>query len=164
MPRGTPPVCELRTNRSAHVTIDQLRHLEHRDLLLAAEDGAEPVVGVDHATLLRILEPVALDVLPQLLRDLSAWHGTIAHYGGERSIRLHGLHECRIRCALATARLPARALPTTGRFLPRRALPPRAALPRAFSRAFLLCGHRYLSREVEGSVLPDDHGLHRASK
>src|SRR5918996_2385072 len=130
--RGTPPAQGPMRDRSADVTIDQLRHLEHRDLPLAAEDRAQAIVGVDHAPLLLILEPVALDVLPQLLRDLRAWHRAITHDGAERRVGLHGLHECRIRCALATAGLPLCALPATGRLLPRRAFPTRAALPRAF--------------------------------
>src|SRR5688572_31596751 len=111
-------------NRSAHVTIDQLRHLEHRHLPLAAEDVAEPVIGVDHATLLRVLKPVALDVLPQLLCDLGAWHRAIAYHGGESRVGLHGPHECRIRCALATARLPP-CLAATRRLFPPTGLPPR---------------------------------------
>src|SRR5919106_1551350 len=151
--RGTPPAPGPMRDRSADVTIDQLRHLEHRDLPLAAEDRAQAIVGVDHAPLLLILEPIALDVLPQLLRDLGAWHRAIAHYGGESIVGLHGPHECRIRCTLATARLPPRALPATGRLLPRRALPTRA-LPRAFSRAFLLCGHRFSPERLRDPFSP----------
>src|SRR5262245_49189544 len=33
---------------SAHMLGDELRHLEHGDLLLAAEDGLEAIVGIDH--------------------------------------------------------------------------------------------------------------------
>src|SRR4051812_32405653 len=40
------------------VLVDELRHLEHRDLALATEDGLELVVGVDHAALLGVLETV----------------------------------------------------------------------------------------------------------
>src|SRR4051812_34298234 len=58
--------------RDAHLLLemraDQLGHLEHRDLLLAAEDGQKLFVGIDHRALLRILQIMLLDVLPQFLR------------------------------------------------------------------------------------------------
>src|SRR5438067_2195984 len=52
------------------VLVDELRHLEHRYLLLAAENPSELLIGVDVATDFRILQAVPLDVLPELLRDL----------------------------------------------------------------------------------------------
>src|SRR5581483_9172093 len=46
---------------------DERRHLEHADLLLAAEDDLEDVVRVDHALVLLVLQAVLLDVDPELL-------------------------------------------------------------------------------------------------
>jgi hypothetical protein len=54
------------------VLAHELGHLEHVDLLLAAEDGLELVVSVDVATVLLILQLVLLDVRPQLAGDFSA--------------------------------------------------------------------------------------------
>src|SRR5207253_10699519 len=51
---------------------NELRHLEHRNLALAAEYGAELVVGVDESLVDGILKPVLLDVVPDLLRHFSA--------------------------------------------------------------------------------------------
>src|SRR2546427_8752077 len=50
----------------------QLVHLEHADLLLAAEDRPELGVGVDHPTVGLVLKAVLLDVDPHLLDDLRA--------------------------------------------------------------------------------------------
>ena len=47
---------------------DQLGHLEHADLALAIEDGAERVVSVDLGSLFLVLETVLLDVVPELFR------------------------------------------------------------------------------------------------
>src|SRR5690606_35050656 len=52
------------------VVVHELGHLEHRDAALTAEDLPELVVGVDHPTLLAVLEVVLLDVCPDLLRHL----------------------------------------------------------------------------------------------
>src|SRR3954451_789236 len=54
------------------VLAHQLRHLEHVDDFLPAEDRLQVVVRVDHALVLLVLEPVLLDVSPQLLRHLGA--------------------------------------------------------------------------------------------
>src|SRR5687767_7880389 len=54
-------------NRLLQVPADQLGHLEHRHLRLAAEHSLQLVVGVDHAPVLLVLEAVALDVAPDLL-------------------------------------------------------------------------------------------------
>src|SRR5262245_16983866 len=56
------------------VLVDQLGHLEHRYRALAAEHGLELVVGIDVATVLLVLQAVALDVGPDLLGDLGARH------------------------------------------------------------------------------------------
>jgi len=50
---------------------NELRHLEHADLLLAAEDRFEGWVGVDHCPLLGILKIVLLDVVPELFGHLA---------------------------------------------------------------------------------------------
>src|SRR5881628_2747801 len=52
------------------VPADEFRHLEHRHLFLAAEDRLESVVSVDHASVLAVLQLLALDVGPELLRHL----------------------------------------------------------------------------------------------
>src|SRR5438477_7666324 len=90
-----------------HVLVDELGHLEHRDFVLAAEHGTELVIGVDHTPLLLILAAVALDVLPELLRDLRARHRIVADHRGERRVGLHRLHEGRIRRPLRTCALRA---------------------------------------------------------
>src|SRR2546427_351400 len=72
---------------------DQLGHLEHADLLLAAEDLLERLVRVDHAAVLAVLELVLLDVFPELLGHLRAWHRLRPDDVGERVARRHRLHE-----------------------------------------------------------------------
>ena len=53
---------------------DELRHLKHADLLLAAEDRFERVVRVDHRPLLGILKIVLFDVVPELsVRPVSTY-------------------------------------------------------------------------------------------
>ena len=84
----------------ADVLVNELGHLEHADLLLAAEDGFEFVVGVDQRALLRILKPVLLDVVPELLGHLAAGHRLRADHGGEHGVRLDGLHQRRVGLAL----------------------------------------------------------------
>src|SRR5579884_2057494 len=124
------------------VLVDELGHLEHRDLALATEDGLELVVGVDHATLFRVLKPVALDVLPELLRDLRARHRAVAHDSGKLSVGLHRPHERRVRRALRTAAL--RLLRALLRSALLRAALGAALLRAAFSAGLLstlLCSH-----------------------
>jgi hypothetical protein len=87
-------------NRFLQVLVDQLGHLEHRHLRLAAEHRLQLVVGIDHATVLLVLQAIALDVAPDLLGHLGARHGARADDGAERCARVHRLHECRIRLAL----------------------------------------------------------------
>src|SRR4051794_39354754 len=50
--------------RLLEVLVHELRHLEHRDAALAAEDRLHLLVGDDHAAFLRILQVVPLDVRP----------------------------------------------------------------------------------------------------
>ena len=67
---------------------------------LAAEHRLELVVGVDHATLLRVLQAVLLDVGPELLRDLGPRNRIATDDRGERRVWLLRRHERRIRLAL----------------------------------------------------------------
>src|SRR5258705_9924570 len=83
------------------VLADKLRHLEHVDGLLAAEHGLEGVVRVDHPLVLLVLQPVLLDVGPQLLRDFRARNRFRSHDLGQRGARLHRLHEGCVRFPLA---------------------------------------------------------------
>src|SRR6266496_5157387 len=93
------------------VFVDQSGHLEHRDLA-AAEDRTEVLVGVDHAAVLRILKTLTLDVAPEFLGDLGAWHRRAADVVGELATGLHRFHERRVRRALLARGFPAAALPT----------------------------------------------------
>src|SRR5712692_7050186 len=56
---------------SAQMLVDQRGHLEHRDLLLAAEDLFQIVIGVDHPLVLLVLQAVGFDVVPHLLGNLA---------------------------------------------------------------------------------------------
>src|SRR5262249_9776650 len=101
----------------------------------------ELVVGVDHAPILCVLQVVLLDVLPELLGDLSARHRVRADDGRELSGRRHRLHERRIG---RTLRLLRRGL-LRGGFLP--ALFGTGLFPSALLAGGLLLGsgHRLLS-------------------
>src|SRR5665213_1337564 len=77
--------------------VDELRHVEHRHLLLSVEHGLEVVVSIDHATLLGVLQIVLLDIHPQLLGDLGTRHLLATDDCGEFGRRRHRLHECGIR-------------------------------------------------------------------
>src|SRR6185436_5985344 len=55
-----------------NVAGDELGHLEHRDLALAAEHRLELVIGVDLRADLLVLETVLLDVSPELFGELRA--------------------------------------------------------------------------------------------
>src|SRR5665213_2049749 len=77
--------------------VDELRHVEHRHLLLSVEHGLEVVVSIDHATLLGVLQIVLLDIHPQLLGDLGTRHRLATDDCGEFGRRRHRLHECGIR-------------------------------------------------------------------
>src|SRR5437899_4597352 len=78
---------------------DELGHLEHTDLLPAAEHFLEALVGVDHSPVLGILEPVLLDVVPELLRDLGSRHRLRADHLREHGAGRHRLHESGTRFA-----------------------------------------------------------------
>src|SRR5687768_10591501 len=122
----TPP--PLPSLRVLEVIVDELRHLEHRDLSSAAEDSAQPVVGVDHPTVLLILETILPDVVPNPFCHLGARHRPCADDGSEVIGRLHGPHERRIRRALGALRSTALRRGTT---------PTRLARARLFPPSFL---------------------------
>ena len=54
---------------------DKLRHLEHADLALAIEDWLQRIVGIDLGSLLFVLEPIFLDVIPKFFGELGTWQG-----------------------------------------------------------------------------------------
>ena len=87
-------------HRLLQVLGDELGHLEHRDGLLAAENFAQLVVGVDVAAVDLVLEAVLLDVGPELAGDFGARLGRGADHGGERGARHEGLHESGVGLAL----------------------------------------------------------------
>src|SRR5689334_20001291 len=132
--RHVPPSAP--TIRLLDVLVDQLGHFEHRDFALTAKHGLELVVGVDHATLFRVLKPVALDVLPELLRDFRARNRIRSDDRGERTSRRLRRHEGGVRRTLL--RLFRRSLLRSWLLLRRRLL--RAALFRGFLST-LLCSH-----------------------
>ena len=82
---------------------------------LAAEHRLQRSVRLDHAAVLLILQPVLLDVGPQLLGDLGPRYRLGADHFREFGTRGHRPHECRIR-------------------LPRSGLLLRTGLPRRSSR------------------------------
>src|SRR5229473_2145172 len=70
---GGEPLCSRRRDgQSAELLIHQLGHLEHRYLLLSPKYRTELVIGVDHPTLLGVLEVVLLDIRPEFLDDLGS--------------------------------------------------------------------------------------------
>jgi len=79
---------------------DEFGHFEHADLLLAAEDGSQIIVSIDHGPLLFVLKTFALDVHPELFGDLRPRHRRGTDYGGEHCAGLHRPHEGCIRFAL----------------------------------------------------------------
>src|SRR5438309_8136896 len=82
------------------VLADEFRHLEHRHLLLAAENRLERGVSVDHASVLAVLQFLALDVGPELLGHLGARHGAVADHRAESGAGFHRFHECGTRLPL----------------------------------------------------------------
>src|SRR5436190_7617218 len=134
-PPRSAPSGQTVVNRLLHVLVDELRHLEHRDLALAAEDRAELVVRVDHAALLLVLQAVPLDVLPQLLGHFRSRNRAVSDDCAKRSVDLHGPHEGGIGFALRA---------TTLRRLLARALLG-ALTPTLFRAALLLLGRHALS-------------------
>lgn len=67
---------------------DELGHFEHAHHALPAKDRLECGIGVHVALVLRILEPVLLDVRPKPLHDLRAGHRALPDDG--RQCRRHG--------------------------------------------------------------------------
>src|SRR3989344_3980940 len=78
---------------------DKFRHLEHRDLALAAENHLQFFVRQNIPLVGRILEIVSLDVLPQFLDDLPPCHRALAGDRFKLGRKVHRLHEGRIRCS-----------------------------------------------------------------
>lgn len=69
--RQIQPACLLLLFDGVEVVADQLVHLEHVDLVLF-EHSLHHVVAKNLALVIRVLEIVGLDMLPQLLDDLRA--------------------------------------------------------------------------------------------
>src|SRR5262249_42726594 len=86
--------------RLLEVVRDQLGHLEHRNLPLAAKYLPELLVCIDQTLVDRVLQLVLLDVVPNLLGDFGARQRHAAHDCCEHRGRHHGLHERGIRFAL----------------------------------------------------------------
>src|SRR5262245_33504868 len=84
---------------------DKLGHLEHADLLLAAEDLLEAFVRIDYSAVLAVLQLVLLDVVPELLGHLSAWHRLRPDHVGERFARRQRLHKCGARLPFLSGHL-----------------------------------------------------------
>src|SRR5258708_6077041 len=87
-PKGGPG-CASRKRGSAQVLVDERRHLEHRHLLLPVEDLPQVVVCVDHAPVGLVLQAIGLDVVPHLLRHLTARYRLTADDRREIRARLH---------------------------------------------------------------------------
>lgn len=66
--------------RLRQMLVDQLGHLEHGDLLLAAEDVFEFVISIDITTVFAVLKVMALDVGPDFLGHLCTRHGIAADH------------------------------------------------------------------------------------
>src|SRR2546428_13564995 len=82
------------------VLADEFRHLEHRPLFPAPENRLERGVSVDHASVLAVLQLLALDVGPELLGHLGARHGVVADHRAESGAGFHRFHECGTRLPL----------------------------------------------------------------
>lgn len=70
---------------------DKLRHLEHRDLALTAEDLLQLLIRQDIALIGRILEVILLDVYPKLFYHLSSRHRTFPDDRFEVGREIEGL-------------------------------------------------------------------------
>ena len=55
-----------------HVLVYELGHLKHANLLLSTKNTSKLLVGVDHPSVLRVLQVVLLDVDPELFDDLGS--------------------------------------------------------------------------------------------
>src|SRR6266446_3483430 len=97
--RGAPSAPQCAADLLLQVPGDELRHLEHRNGLLAVEDGLERVVGIDLGLFLGVLKLVFLDVNPELLGEFRARERIGTNDGSELLVRLDGLHECCVRFA-----------------------------------------------------------------
>src|SRR4051812_22016472 len=80
-------------SKSGNVSGDQLGHLEHRNGLLATENGLQLVVRIDLRLRLLVLQAILLDVGPELLGQLGAgkWVGT--NDSGESRVGCNRFHE-----------------------------------------------------------------------
>jgi hypothetical protein len=65
------------------VLVDELGQLEHGRLRLAAKEGLELVVRVDVAPVLRVLQLVRSNVLPDLFGDLGAGQSSRPYDGAQ---------------------------------------------------------------------------------
>ena len=70
---GTPHVrarrcvhCSDREERLCHMIEDQLRHLKHADSIFAVQNFLQFVVGFDESLVVRILQIVTANIIPQL--------------------------------------------------------------------------------------------------
>lgn len=79
---------------------DVLGHLEHCDLALAAEDCLESGIRIDVAPVLRVLETVFLDVVPDFFSEFATGKRSGSYDCGQNIIRLHGFEKGGIGFAL----------------------------------------------------------------
>src|SRR6202163_5125213 len=79
------------------VLAHELGHREHVDGSLAAKNRLQVIVGVDHPSVLLVLQPVLLDVGPQLLGDLGPRYRLCTNDLRQRLTGGHRLHESRVR-------------------------------------------------------------------
>jgi len=84
--------------RLLNVSGDELRHLEHADLLLAVEHGLQSVVGIDLGPLLRILQSVFANVNPKLFGQFGTRQRFFADHFRQLIIWLNRLHERCVWC------------------------------------------------------------------
>src|SRR4029079_10598916 len=118
------------------VLVHQLRHFEHVDGRLAAENRLQAGVRVDHPPVLLVLQAVLLDVGPQPFGDLGAWNRLRADDFRDGRIRRNRPHEGRIRRTLASTSLLLRS----------RCRFPRSLLGHVISSAYALRARRDVSR------------------
>src|SRR5688572_10070104 len=165
IPFNPHPSTPLLVLRVLEVIVDELRHLEHRDLSSAAKYSAQPVVGIDHPTVLLILETILPDVIPNPFRHLGTRHRPSADDSSKVIRRLHGPHERRIRRALGALRSAALRRGTTPtRLASSHLLPPsllRAAAFRGSLPTALSGSHALSPREERSWFHPETAGPSR---
>jgi len=83
----------FRLESLAHVLADILRQLKHGCGTLATEKSFELVVGIDVALVLRVLETMLLDVVPDALGDFTAGLGSGSHDGRQNCVGLYWFQE-----------------------------------------------------------------------